>query len=70
MRFKIGDIARFDTGTHLYKVVGYSGEGYDFVWLHPDGREIPQLKGSDGEYMVWVDHQAPTNLNAYLELFV
>lgn len=71
MRFKIGDIVKFETGTDLYRVDGHhSNGGYNFTFLSPSGREIPQVEGCSGEYMVRVDHQAPTNINAYLELFI
>lgn len=70
MRFKIGDIARFETGKDLYRVDGYSGNGYNFTWLHPDGREIPQVEGTSDAYMIVVGHQSPTNLSEYLELFI
>lgn len=71
MKFKIGDILRFETGTDLYRVDGYhSNGGYNFTLLQSGGREIPQVGGYNGEYMVKVDHQAPTSINAYLELFL
>jgi len=71
MKFKIGDIVKFETGGDLYRVDGYHSDGgYNFTFLGSNGREVPQVGGYSGEYMVKVDHQAPTNINAYLELFV
>ncbi len=71
MKFKIGDIVKFQSGTDLYRIDGYhSNGGYHFTFLRTDGREITQVGGYSGEYMVWVDHQSPTNINEYLELFI
>jgi len=70
MKFKIGDIVKFQSGTDLYRVDGYhSNGGYNFTFLQTGGREVPQVGGYIGEYMVWVDHQSPTNIDQYMELF-